>query len=65
MAFASLKNGTHIDRQLFIIGVIPHHRQQPEGVWITNDVSSIATIAILLNFLPELAPAAWRLNQRP
>ena len=28
MAFASLKNGTHIDHQPFIIGVIPHHLQQ-------------------------------------
>ena len=34
-------------------------------VRLTNDVLGVATHAILLNFLPELAPAAWRLNQRP
>ena len=34
-------------------------------VWLNNNVLSVATHAILLNFFPELAPAAWRLNQRP
>ena len=44
-------------------GLQPH--ELPLGVWLNNNVLSVVTHAILLNFFPELTPAAWRLNQRP
>ena len=55
----------HLYHLTYAMGLRDGDGKAGPRVWLTNDVSSVATNAILLNFLPELAPAAWRLNQRP